>query len=173
MFEGSIKIIPIGKNAAFQEAFDIKVNELMIISIRFLEGCAKPTLALLYQEGEYRHVQTYVVNAKDKELSPGPWKESAVEQASNLLIAVPPGPPSAPLFGGIIVGESAIAYKSGTKSTRIPINACTVICACHVDANRILLGQSACYLPFHPLFCPHFILSSRYRNADFWVGVVC
>ena len=26
MFEGSIKIIPIGKNAAFQEAFDIKVG---------------------------------------------------------------------------------------------------------------------------------------------------
>ena len=125
----------------------------MIISIRFLEGCAKPTIALLYQEGEYRHVQTYAVNAKDKELSPGPWKESAVEQASNLLIAVPPGPPSAPLFGGIIVGESAIAYKSGTKSTRIPMNACTVICACYVDTNRILLGQSAFFPTPAFFFC--------------------
>jgi hypothetical protein len=58
--------------------------------MKFLHGCARPTVALLYQDTkETRHVKTYEVNLKDKEFVDGPWSLSNVEGGSSMLIAVP------------------------------------------------------------------------------------
>lgn len=47
------------------------MEELSIIDIQFLDGCSKPTIAVLYQDTkEARHIKTYTVILKDKVRKP-------------------------------------------------------------------------------------------------------
>lgn len=64
-----------------------------------------------------RHVKTYEVNLKDKELVEGPWLQNNVEMGSSMLIPVP-----APLKGVVVVGETVLLYHNGTnfKAIQIP-----------------------------------------------------
>ena len=61
------QVIPIGESGQLAEAFNIRLEELNVIDLRFLHGCAKPTLALLHQDPKHaRHLRTYVVDLKAK-----------------------------------------------------------------------------------------------------------
>lgn len=61
------QVIPIGESGQLAEAFNIRLEELNVIDLRFLHGCAKPTLALLHQDPKNaRHLRTYVVDLKAK-----------------------------------------------------------------------------------------------------------
>lgn len=45
----------------------MRLDELNVLDMKFLEGTSKPTLVVLYQDSkEARHVKTYEVNLKDK-----------------------------------------------------------------------------------------------------------
>jgi DNA damage-binding protein 1 len=45
----------------------MRIDELNVLDMRFLEGTLKPTLVVLYQDSkDARHIKTYEVNLKDK-----------------------------------------------------------------------------------------------------------
>ena len=51
----------------FHEAFNIRVDELQVLSMEFLYGCPRPTVALLYHDNkDARHLRTYEISLKDK-----------------------------------------------------------------------------------------------------------
>ena len=62
-----VQIIPIDENGQLHEAFNIRLEELQVIDIKFLHGAKLPTVAVLYQDTkEARHFKTYQVLLKDK-----------------------------------------------------------------------------------------------------------
>jgi DNA damage-binding protein 1 len=67
LYDGHLKIIPIGDNGALQEAFNVRLEELKVLDVAFLHGCAAPTLSVLYEDTkEQRHIRTYEVSLRDK-----------------------------------------------------------------------------------------------------------
>jgi len=61
-----LQIIPI-VDGALQEAFNVRLDELKVLDLAFLHGCAVPTLAVLFEDTkEQRHIKTYQVSVKDK-----------------------------------------------------------------------------------------------------------
>ena len=61
------QVIPIDEKGSIKEAFNIRLEELQVLDIVFLHGCARPTIAVLYTDPkEQRHVKTYEVVLKDK-----------------------------------------------------------------------------------------------------------
>ena len=108
----------------------------------FLHGTQRPTVAVLYQDQkEARHVRTYVVKEREKELDNGPWKVEHVDGARACPpcagrmhppppwrfahtpdVAVAGGvaggaslliPVPAPYGGAIIIGEQSAVYVNG------------------------------------------------------------
>ena len=71
------QVIPIGESGQLAEAFNIRLEELNVIDLKFLHGCAKPTLALLHQDPKNaRHLRTYVVDLRAKaRASPRRWDD--------------------------------------------------------------------------------------------------
>ena len=61
-----LQIIPI-VDGALQEAFNVRLDELKVLDLAFLHGCAVPTLAVLFEDTkEQRHIKTYQVSLRDK-----------------------------------------------------------------------------------------------------------
>jgi DNA damage-binding protein 1 len=149
-----------------KEAFNIALNETRVIDIKFLHQCAKPTVCMLYQDtSNLRHVKTFVVDAKDKDFSVGPWSHNNVEFGASLIIPVP-----APIGGILLVGACSITYLGpamngasnsssssssssnhhsypatvgGVQIQTVDISPCLVCChACIAeDGSRFLLGD--------------------------------
>lgn len=70
-----MQIIPIDEKGQLHEASNIRIDELNVLDMKFLEATLKPTLVVLYQDSkEARHVKTYEVNLKDKVGSD--WQEA-------------------------------------------------------------------------------------------------
>jgi DNA damage-binding protein 1 len=66
------------------------MKELQVIDVKFLFGCNKPTIAVLYQDTkEARHVKTYEISVQNKDFSDGPWALSNVDRGACMLIPVP------------------------------------------------------------------------------------
>ncbi len=62
-----LQVIPIDNDGQLHEAFNMRIDELNVLDMRFLEGTLKPTLVVLYQDSkEARHIKTYEVNLKEK-----------------------------------------------------------------------------------------------------------
>ena len=62
-----LQVIPIDERGQLHEAFNIRVEELTVVDLQFLQGCARPTVAVLYQDTKSaRHIKTYEVVLKDK-----------------------------------------------------------------------------------------------------------
>jgi len=73
----------------FLDHFNITIEEVNIISMDFLHGASKPTLAILYQDHKkIRHVKTYELDLKTKEKSETGWSQSGLAGAQK-CIAVP------------------------------------------------------------------------------------
>eukprot|EP00882_Tetradesmus_deserticola_P013712 GHRQ01014562.1.p4 GENE.GHRQ01014562.1~~GHRQ01014562.1.p4 ORF type:complete len:128 (+),score=43.53 GHRQ01014562.1:874-1257(+) len=116
------------------ETFNLRLEELAVIDIAFLAAgsrsssgagssaaaaaAANPVLALLYEDNKHaRHVKTYTLNLKTRELEDGPWSQANVDAGSSKIIPVPH-----PLGGAIVVGESVLSYfntQHATRSTQI------------------------------------------------------
>jgi len=62
-----VQIVPMSDKGKLLEAFDVRIDELNVIDLKFLDGCDKPTLAVLYEDPKNdRHIKTYVVDTKAK-----------------------------------------------------------------------------------------------------------
>ncbi|XP_010941529.1 DNA damage-binding protein 1a [Elaeis guineensis] len=141
LYDGLFKVIPFDNKGQLKEAFNIRLEELQVLDIKFLYGCAKPTIVVLYQDNkDARHVKTYEVALKDKDFVEGPWAQNNLDNGAGLLIPVP-----MPLGGVIIIGEETIVYCSATAFKAIPIRP-SIIRAygrVDVDGSRYLLSDNA------------------------------
>lgn len=82
-------MIPLQPNNRELKAFNIRFEEMTVIDIVFLNGCTTPTIALINQDQNGRHVRTYEILMNEKEFGKGPWKQENVETESTILIPVP------------------------------------------------------------------------------------
>ncbi|KAH7836469.1 hypothetical protein Vadar_001704 [Vaccinium darrowii] len=118
-----------------------RLEELQVLDIKFLYGCPRPTIVVLYQDNkDARHVKTYEVALKDKDFLEGPWSQNNLDNGADLLIPVPP-----PLCGVLIIGEETIVYCSASAFKAIPIRPSITRAYGRVDADgsRYLLGDHA------------------------------
>ncbi|XP_031500678.1 DNA damage-binding protein 1 [Nymphaea colorata] len=141
LYDGLFKVIPFDNKGQLKEAFNIRLEELQVLDIKFLYGCAKPTIAVLYQDNkDARHVKTYEVVLKDKDFVEGPLSQNNLDNGAGLLIPVP-----MPLGGVIIIGEQTIVYCSASVFKAIPIRPSITRAYGRVDADgsRYLLGDHA------------------------------
>ncbi|XP_058071572.1 DNA damage-binding protein 1 isoform X2 [Magnolia sinica] len=151
LYDGLFKVIPFDNKGQLKEAFNIRLEELQVLDIKFLYGCAKPTIVVLYQDNkDARHVKTYEVALKDKDFVEGPWSQNNLDNGAGLLIPVP-----MPLGGVIIIGEETIVYCSATAFKAIPTKPSITRAYGRVDADgsRYLLSDHAGFL--HLLVITH------------------
>jgi len=157
LYNGLFKVIPLDRDNRELKAFNVRMEELNIIDIAFLyptdpgtiassssatpTPVEPPTLILIHQDQHGRHVRTYEIATREKELAKGPWKQDNVETEATMVIAVPP-----PLGGALIVGQESIAYHKGDTFLAIAppsIKAAVLECHARIDAFRYLLGDMA------------------------------
>eukprot|EP00123_Amoebidium_parasiticum_P014344 comp22455_c0_seq3/m.33753 comp22455_c0_seq3/g.33753 ORF comp22455_c0_seq3/g.33753 comp22455_c0_seq3/m.33753 type:complete len:759 (-) comp22455_c0_seq3:20-2296(-) len=119
IYHGVYKVIPIDSaTGRLRDGFNVRLEETNVLDMVFLHGYAKPTVAVLYEDTrETRHIKTYEVLIKDKELPPGPWTQGNVEGAANILIPVPQ-----PYMGVIVLGEHTITYVNGEAPVAIAMD---------------------------------------------------
>ena len=98
-----------GKDIKDLIAYNIRMEELYVSDIEFLHGCAQPTIVLIHQDVNGRHVKTHEISLKDKEFVKVAWKQDNVEREANILIPVPE-----PFGGCVIIGAESIVYHNGT-----------------------------------------------------------
>ncbi|KAL0363617.1 UNVERIFIED_CONTAM: DNA damage-binding protein 1 [Sesamum calycinum] len=140
LYDGLFKVIPFDNKGQLKEAFNIRLEELQVLDIKFLYGCPKPTIVVLYQDNkDARHVKTYEVALKDKDFIEGPWSQNNLDNGAELLIPVPP-----PLCGVLIIGEETIVYCSASAFKAIPIRPVVYhksLWRVDADGSRYLLGD--------------------------------
>ncbi|EFC49032.1 damage-specific DNA binding protein 1 [Naegleria gruberi] len=149
IYEGLLKIIPFENNKhQFKEAFNVRLEELNVIDIAFLESLGSksksgPTFALLYQDHVgSRHVKTYEVKTLDKDMEESSLNQLNVDHGANILIPVP-----APLGGVICVGEAQVSYineSNKNHSVASPANSRMAIRSYgKLDNTRWFLGDQS------------------------------
>ncbi|KAM6551938.1 hypothetical protein CsatB_001746 [Cannabis sativa] len=139
LYDGLFKVIPFDNKGQLKEAFNIRLEELQVLDIKFLFGCSKPTIVVLYQDNkDARHVKTYEVALKDKDFVEGPWSQNNLDNGAAMLIPVPP-----PFCGVLIIGEETIVYCSANAFKAIPIKPSITRAYGRVDpdGSRYLLGD--------------------------------
>lgn len=139
LYEGHFKVIPIDAKGQPKEAFNIRLEELEVLDIKFLVGFAKPTIAVLYEDQRFaRHIKTYTVNTRDREFVAGPWAQFNVEHNASELVPVPE-----PFGGVLILGHQTICYHSGSAFITIPIQNTRMYAYGWVDTDgsRLLIGD--------------------------------
>ncbi|KAF4398471.1 hypothetical protein G4B88_025450 [Cannabis sativa] len=130
------QVIPFDNKGQLKEAFNIRLEELQVLDIKFLFGCSKPTIVVLYQDNkDARHVKTYEVALKDKDFVEGPWSQNNLDNGAAMLIPVPP-----PFCGVLIIGEETIVYCSANAFKAIPIKP-VAYGRVDPDGSRYLLGD--------------------------------
>lgn len=141
LYAGLIKVVPLQLDSDQPlKAFDLRLDDLGIIAMQFLDGSDIPTILYLAEETTGRFLKTFQIFTKDQELTSGPWKSIPVEPQANLIWPVP-----SPYNGMLVVGMETIAYYSNDMQHCIdpPIIAESVIsCIGSVDHSRYLLGDS-------------------------------
>ncbi|XP_078488392.1 DNA damage-binding protein 1 [Ciona intestinalis] len=145
LYEGVFKFLPYDPISEELRPFNIRIEELSVIDAKFLHGYTTPTLVIIYQNSQGRHVKTYIVDVRDKEVVAGPWKQENIDAEANFIINVPK-----PLAGSIIIGQESITYHNGDKYIPIapPQIKDTINCYAPVDkdGSRYLLGDLAGHL---------------------------
>ncbi|XP_058859042.1 DNA damage-binding protein 1 isoform X2 [Acipenser ruthenus] len=139
LYDGLFKVIPLDRDNKELKAFNIRLEELQVIDVKFLFGCQVPTICFVYQDPQGRHVKTYEVSLREKEFNKGPWKQENVEAEASMVIAEPFG-------GAIIIGQESITYHNGDKYLAVAppiIKQSSVVCHHRVDpsGSRYLLGD--------------------------------
>ena len=124
-----------------KEAFNIRVEMLRIIDIKFLYGFARPTLCILYEDvsRNTRHIRAQTVDLREKELTSSSFGQCHVENGARLLIPVP-----SPSNGVIVIGETMITYMNGSNVVQSVVIQPSQICSygqIDKDGSRYLLGD--------------------------------
>ncbi|KAG0048736.1 DNA damage-binding protein 1a [Gryganskiella cystojenkinii] len=125
----------------FLDQFSLPIDEVTIMSMCFLYGTSRPTLAVLHQDKkEVRHVKTYEFDLKTKDKYETGWVQSGLTGAKT-CVAVP-----TPIGGLLVIGEYSISYFNPAHPTEprsIAINSSILQCHERVDdrGDRYLLGD--------------------------------
>ncbi|XP_047994134.1 DNA damage-binding protein 1 [Leguminivora glycinivorella] len=143
LYDGLFKIIPLDKDSMELKAASLRLEELNVFDAEFLHGCANPTLILIHQDLNGRHIKTHEINLRDKEFGKVPWRQDNVETEASILIPVP-----SPLGGAIVIGTESIVYHDGQNYVAVAppqIKLTPINCYCRVDTAglRYLLGDIA------------------------------
>eukprot|EP01080_Neovahlkampfia_damariscottae_P007699 gene7699-12165_t len=119
IYDGVFKVVPI-IDGIVQEAFNMRIEELNIFDIIFLEGyvqnkkmknCSIPTIAVLYEDSKNaKHIKSYGVDIKQKELLETSFFQSNIEFSTEKLYPVP-----LPIGGVIFFSENSITYHNGSS----------------------------------------------------------
>ena len=140
LYEGLLKVVPI-ESSSLREAYNVRLEELRLLDIVFLHGCAKPTLCVLFEDARRgRHLKTYTLDSREKELLEGPLHQNNIEQGAHMLIPIP-----GPANGVIIVGQCSISYVGdGGYCTSVGIQRKQLISfgAIDSDGSRYLLSDT-------------------------------
>ncbi|XP_077558107.1 DNA damage-binding protein 1-like [Haemaphysalis longicornis] len=139
LYDGLLTVIPLDRDTSELKAFTIRMEELCVKDMAFLYGYEAPTLVLLHQDRQARHLKTYEV--RDRSFVQGPWKQDHVESEADMVIAVPCG-------GALVIGQHTITYHNGDQYIVITpdiLAQSTVVCYGKVDADgsRYLLADLA------------------------------
>lgn len=139
IYQGSFKILPIsGQN--LKEAFNVRLEMLTYSDIKFLHGCPRPTLCILFEDNRRgKHIRTQIVDQREKELQNGPWQHDNLDSTAHTLIPVP-----SPINGVIVVGDRVIMYLNGSGTLQSVVTDTSRIvtyCSIDTDGSRYLLGD--------------------------------
>lgn len=133
-----------------------RIEELLVIDIKFLYGTQEPTIVVLYQDTKYtRHIKTYQISLATTDVKEGPWSLPNVEKSAEIIITLPLPfgvltiryliqLKSSHIVGGIIVvGEQSIIYHNGTTFSSLAIKPTIFKSYGFIDSTgeRILLGD--------------------------------
>ncbi|KAJ4458180.1 putative DNA damage-binding protein 1 [Paratrimastix pyriformis] len=132
LYDGLLKIIPV-HGSRLSEAFNVRLEELRVVDMCFLDGCPAPTLAILYEDAkECRHIKSYVIDAEEKELTQAQLVGTKIEKGSSLLVPLP-----APY------GPTIISYypPQGAQTKSIAIRGSSFKAWGRVDPLRYLVGD--------------------------------
>ncbi|KAH9630057.1 hypothetical protein HF086_008027 [Spodoptera exigua] len=143
LYDGLFKIIPLDKDSTELKAASLRLDELNVYDVEFLHGCSNPTIILIHQDLNGRHIKTHEINLREKEFMKIPWKQDNVETEASILIPVP-----SPLGGAIVIGQESIVYHDGQSYVAVAppqIKLTPINCYCRVDGRglRYLLGDIA------------------------------
>ncbi|XP_060526029.1 DNA damage-binding protein 1 isoform X1 [Cylas formicarius] len=146
LYDGLFKVIPLEKDNYELKATNVRMDELQVYDVEFLHGCVNPTLILIHQDVNGRHVKTHEISLREKEFVKTPWRQDNVESEASIIIPVP-----SPLGGAIIIGQENILYHDGITSVAVApavIKQSTITCYARVDPSglRYLLGDMAGHL---------------------------
>ena len=135
--EGLVKVLPV-EQGVFKEAFNLRFDEMSFIDVCFLRGCSRPTLCLLYEDHHRcRHIKSYQLDLKERDLVAGPLLYKNVEHGAKMLIPLPSG-------GVVLIGQASVTYFGGAGGVHAAVIEPTVVqCfgAIDEDASRFLLGD--------------------------------
>ena len=163
LYDGLLKIIPCeGARGELREAFNVRLEEQGVIDVVFLHppssspssssgagpssaSSSKPVIALLHEDASgQRHVRTYEVDCRERDLADGPWSLQGCDPGATTLAAVP----SALGGGALVVGGGSVAYvNAGTGHLTVPSFsatrgfAVTAVAPVDDDGARWLLGD--------------------------------
>ena len=143
-YDGLLKIIPIDGRGNLKEAFDVRMEELTLHDFDFLDGCSKPTLAILYKNNrEQLYVKQYVLNLAEKDLERNDCGQRFVgddlDQASAALVPVPE-----PHGGFLVVRPNVVCYLNQRMDLDHEATAnYEVEAVARVDENRFLISDIA------------------------------
>ena len=146
LYEGLFKIIPLDKDTSALKATSLRMEEMNVQDVEFLYGTAVPTLIVIHQDLNGRHIKTHEINLRDKEFTKIAWKQDNVETEATMLIPVP-----SPLGGAIVIGQESIVYHDGSSYVAVApaiIKQSTINCYCRIDSKglRYLLGNMVGHL---------------------------
>lgn len=65
------------------------MEDVNVQDVEFLYGCSSPTLILIHQDNQGRHIKTHEISLRDKEFVKVSWKQENVETEATMLIPVP------------------------------------------------------------------------------------
>ncbi|ENN77681.1 hypothetical protein YQE_05832, partial [Dendroctonus ponderosae] len=146
LYDGLFKVIPLDKDNLELKATNLRMDELHVSDLEFLHGCANPTLILIHQDVNGKHVKTHEISLRDKEFVKMFWRQDNVETEASMVIPVP-----SPLGGAIVIGQESILYHDGVTCVVVApavIKQSTITCYARVDPGgyRYLLGDMAGHL---------------------------
>jgi len=139
IYDGFFKVIPIDERGQLQEAYNLRIEELLVIDIKFLYGAQEPTIVVLYQDTKStRHIKTYQISLANADVKEGPWSLPNIEKSAEMIITLP-----LPFAGIIVIGEQSIIYHNGTTFSSLAIKPTIFKSYGLIDSTgeRILLGD--------------------------------
>lgn len=132
-----LNLIPIDSDGQLNEPFSVFIEENLILDMKFLNGCDKKTLAIIFRDKlDKINYKTYLISQNQKEIEEGPFNLQDIDKDSSFLIPMPSK-------GVLIISTESIIYFDGeiTKKLEIKLNRFSSWCPYSLDYKVILLGD--------------------------------